>query len=104
MVPFQWKLVALRKARASRKVRTRDVALLVENGPVLGPMVEDVDEAGTTKERAKENPKESTRGRKAVEAKARARKVAKEGHRMANVPTVMSMAIGRRIVLTWSIR
>ena len=41
-------------------------------------MVEDVDEVEIIKVRAKESQKGRTKGRKAVEAKARARKVAAE--------------------------
>ena len=62
-------------------------------------MAEDVDVADRTKE--KENPKERQKGRKAVETKARARKVAGGKWPMASVPIVMSLDIGQRIVLTW---
>ena len=64
-------------------------------------MAEDVDVADRTKEKERENPKERQKGRKAVETKARARKVAEEKWPMASVPIVMNLDIGQRIVLTW---
>ena len=62
-------------------------------------MAEDVEDR--TREKEKENPKERQKGRKAVETKARARKVAEGKWSMASVPIVMNLDIGQRIVLTW---
>ena len=64
-------------------------------------MAEDVDVEDRIKEKGKVNPKERQKGRKAVETKAKARKVAGEKWPMASVPIVMNLAIGQRIVLTW---
>ena len=64
-------------------------------------MAEDVDVEDRTKEKGKVNPKKRQKGRKAVETKARARKVAEEKWSMASVPIVMNLDIGQRIVLTW---